>query len=35
MVTHQPERFTPWLRIYRADHADTIFGADLAQAARV
>lgn len=35
MVERRPERFTPWLRIYLADHADTIFGADLMQAARV
>ena len=35
LVRRQPERFTPWLRIYLTDHADTIFGADLAQAARV
>lgn len=35
MVGRHPERFTPWLRIYLADHADTIFGADLAQAAQV
>ncbi len=35
MVHRHPDRFTPWLRIYLADHADTIFGADLVQAARV
>ena len=35
MVTRHPERFTPWLRIYLADHSDVIFGADLAVAARV
>jgi isopentenyl-diphosphate delta-isomerase len=35
LVRRQPARFTPWLRIYLTDHADTIFGADLAQAARV
>ncbi|MFL4472221.1 isopentenyl-diphosphate delta-isomerase [Tateyamaria armeniaca] len=35
LVDRHPERFTPWLRIYLTDHADTIFGADLAQAARV
>lgn len=35
MVARHPDRFTPWLRIYLADHADTIFGADLAVAARV
>ena len=33
-VKRHPERFTPWLRIYLAEHADTIFGADLVQAAR-
>ncbi len=26
----QPERFTPWLRIYLAEHADLVFGSDLA-----
>ncbi|WP_299685006.1 isopentenyl-diphosphate Delta-isomerase [uncultured Tateyamaria sp.] len=35
MVQRHPERFTPWLRIYLTDHADVIFGADLAIAARV
>ncbi|GGX69412.1 isopentenyl-diphosphate Delta-isomerase [Tateyamaria omphalii] len=35
MVARHPDRFTPWLRIYLAEHADTIFGADLVQAARV
>lgn len=25
-VTWEPERFTPWLRIYLRDHAQTIFG---------
>ncbi len=35
MVKRHPERFTPWLRIYLADHADVIFGVDLAVAARV
>lgn len=35
MVQRHPERFTPWLQIYLADHADTIFGPDLVQAARV
>ena len=25
-VARWPERFTPWLRIYLADHADAIFG---------
>ncbi|MEO0401318.1 MAG: isopentenyl-diphosphate delta-isomerase [Pseudomonadota bacterium] len=34
-VARHPDRFTPWLRIYLSEHADTIFGADLAQAARV
>ena len=33
-VRRAPERFTPWLRIYLNDHAETIFGAGLAQAAR-
>ena len=28
-VLLQPERFTPWLRIYLADHLDQIFGASL------
>ena len=28
-VTRYPERFTPWLKIYLHDHADTIFGPDL------
>ncbi|WP_299733611.1 isopentenyl-diphosphate Delta-isomerase [uncultured Tateyamaria sp.] len=32
-VCNQPERFTPWLRIYLTDHAETIFGADLEQVA--
>ncbi|WP_135447152.1 isopentenyl-diphosphate delta-isomerase [Tabrizicola caldifontis] len=26
-VLRQPERFTPWLRIYLTDHMDRIFGA--------
>jgi isopentenyl-diphosphate Delta-isomerase len=26
-VTRRPDEFTPWLRIYMADHRDTIFGA--------
>lgn len=34
-VQRHPERFTPWLRIYLADHADTIFGADFVQAEQV
>ena len=29
-LSKYPERFTPWLRIYMTDHADTIFGHDLA-----
>lgn len=29
-VSQDPERFTPWLRIYMADFADTIFGPDFA-----
>jgi len=28
-VDSAPDRFTPWLRIYLQDHADTIFGSDL------
>ena len=28
-VARHPERFTPWLKIYLRDHADTIFGPDL------
>ena len=35
MVQRHPERFTPWLRIYLAEHADTIFGADLVRAVQV
>ena len=35
MVTRNPERYTPWLRIYVTDHAKTIFGADLTYDARV
>ncbi|WP_299286759.1 isopentenyl-diphosphate delta-isomerase [uncultured Tateyamaria sp.] len=31
-LERNPERFTPWLRIYLTDHAETIFGADLVQA---
>ena len=30
-IARNPERFTPWLRIYMTDHAATIFGADLVQ----
>ena len=30
-VTRHPERYTPWLRIYLAEHADAIFG-ELARA---
>ena len=26
-IAARPERFTPWLRIYLADHADRIFAA--------
>ncbi|MEO9685699.1 MAG: isopentenyl-diphosphate delta-isomerase [Tateyamaria sp.] len=33
MVQRHPERFTPWLRIYLADHADTIFGTNLSKTA--
>ncbi|MEL7097462.1 MAG: isopentenyl-diphosphate Delta-isomerase [Pseudomonadota bacterium] len=32
-VSRHPDRFTPWLRIYLADHADIIFGPDLMHAA--
>ncbi|MEL6619698.1 MAG: isopentenyl-diphosphate delta-isomerase [Pseudomonadota bacterium] len=35
LVSRHPDRYTPWLRIYLSEHADTIFGADLAVAARV
>ena len=28
-VRRHPERFTPWLKIYLHNHADTIFGPDL------
>lgn len=28
-VLRQPDRFTPWLRIYLTDHLDRIFGATL------
>ena len=31
-VKRHPQQFSPWLRIYLADHADVIFGADLAAA---
>ena len=34
VVQRHPDRFTPWLRIYLSDHADVIFGADIAVAAR-
>jgi isopentenyl-diphosphate Delta-isomerase len=34
-VKAQPERFTPWLRIYLAEHADIIFGAELARDVQV
>lgn len=34
-VARRPEKYTPWMRIYLADHADTIFGPDLIHAARV
>jgi len=33
-VARQPEKFTPWLRIYLTDHGDRIFGADLARGTR-
>ncbi|WP_298437906.1 isopentenyl-diphosphate Delta-isomerase [uncultured Jannaschia sp.] len=28
-IAAAPERFTPWLRIYMAEHAEAIFGADM------
>ncbi|MFT5613279.1 MAG: isopentenyl-diphosphate delta-isomerase [Granulosicoccus sp.] len=28
-ISRYPDRFTPWLKIYLRDYADTIFGADL------
>ena len=28
-ISRHPDRFTPWLKIYLRDHADTIFGPDL------
>ena len=28
-IQHRPDRFTPWLRIYLAEHFQTIFGAGL------
>ena len=31
-VHRYPDRFTPWLRIYLADHSDVIFGPELAYA---
>jgi isopentenyl-diphosphate delta-isomerase len=34
-VQRNPETFTPWLRIYLAEHADRIFGADLILDARL
>lgn len=30
-IERRPERYTPWLQIYMAEHAGTIFGADLVQ----
>lgn len=29
MVDENPDHFTPWLRIYLADHATTIFGSEI------
>lgn len=29
-VARHPERFTPWMKIYLSDHADVIFGPDVA-----
>ncbi len=34
-VARNPGDYTPWMRIYMAEHADTIFGPDLIHAARV
>ncbi len=34
-VGQSPEQFTPWVRIYLADHADVIFGSDLVSETRV
>lgn len=34
-VARKPEDYTPWLRIYLAEHADRIFGADLIAAAKM
>lgn len=31
-IRDQPDRFTPWLRIYMAEHSDVIFGSELIQA---
>jgi len=31
-IEAHPDRFTPWLKIYMTDYADTIFGADLLKA---
>ena len=31
-IDAHPERFTPWLRIYLADHSDVIFGPNLMRA---
>lgn len=28
-VARRPERFTPWMKIYLADHSDKIFGPDM------
>jgi isopentenyl-diphosphate delta-isomerase len=28
-VTRRPERFTPWMKIYLAEHSDRIFGPDM------
>ena len=28
-ISHHPDRFTPWLKIYLRDHVDMIFGSDL------
>ncbi|MEE4347483.1 MAG: isopentenyl-diphosphate delta-isomerase, partial [Paracoccaceae bacterium] len=28
-VARWPDRFTPWMKIYLADHSDRIFGPDM------
>ncbi len=33
-IARHPDRFTPWLKIYLKNHADTIFGPDLIMASK-